>query len=43
MRAWRNDTPRGKHGEHRYEAAEFGLDPELLRTRFDFYNKRFGV
>jgi hypothetical protein len=43
MAAWRRRTPRNKHGEHTYDAAEFGLDPAALRERFRFYNERFGL
>jgi sulfotransferase family protein len=43
MQAWRRDTPRDKHGEHSYDAADFGIDLALLRERFRFYSDRFGV
>jgi hypothetical protein len=43
MEAWRRETPRDKHGEHRCDPAEFGLDPAQLRRRFAFYNERFGA
>jgi hypothetical protein len=43
MEAWRRDTPREKHGEHRYDPADFGLDPAVLRARFRFYSDRFDV
>ena len=38
---WLDDNPRDKHGVHRYTAEEFGLDPDRLRARFDFYSRRF--
>jgi len=41
MLAWREETPRGKHGQHDYDPAEFGLDKAVLRERFRFYSKRF--
>jgi hypothetical protein len=41
MQAWRRSTPRDKHGDHRYNPAEFGLDPVQLRQRFAFYSERF--
>ena len=41
MQAWRSATPRGKHGAHEYNPADFGLDPETLRKRFRFYSERF--
>lgn len=43
MQAWRDDTPRDKHGGHDYDAADFGLDPTELRERFRFYSERFDV
>ena len=43
MKAWRESTPRDKHGSHTYDAAEFGLDTEALGERFRFYNRRFGL
>jgi hypothetical protein len=43
MQAWRNDTPRDKHGGHSYDAADFGLDKAKLRERFRFYSDRFDV
>jgi len=43
MQSWRDNTPRDKHGAHRYEAAEFGIDPASLRERFRFYTERFSV
>jgi len=43
MARWRRDTPRDKHGEHRYDAADYGLDKAVLRGRFRFYSERFGV
>lgn len=43
MRAWRDSTPRDKHGRHEYNGAEFGLDTTELREKFRFYTDRFGV
>lgn len=43
MLAWRQSTPRDKHGSHSYEAADFGLDRQALRQRFRFYSERFHV
>ena len=38
------DHPRGKHGRIRYDLeADFGVDPEELRRRFDFYFEQFPV
>jgi hypothetical protein len=43
MQLWRQNTPRDKHGAHSYDAADFGIDPALLRERFRFYTDRFDV
>lgn len=37
MEAWRRDTPRDKHGGHSYNAADLGIDLDVVRTRFRFY------
>jgi hypothetical protein len=37
-------NPRGKHGRIRYDLkADFGVEPEELRKRFDFYFERFPI
>ena len=41
MRAWRESTPRGKHGQHDYAATDFGIDTTALQNRFRFYSTRF--
>jgi hypothetical protein len=41
VQRWIEDNPQDKHGVHRYTAADFGLDPDRLRARFDFYTRRF--
>ncbi|WP_052223597.1 sulfotransferase family protein [Novosphingobium malaysiense] len=43
MLAWRQATPRDKHGRHKYSADDFGLDKQALRARFTFYYDRFGA
>ena len=43
MLAWRENTPRDKHGRHEYSPGEFGLDIAALRDRFSFYTERFAV
>ena len=36
--------PRGKHGQVVYDLKQdFGVDPEALRQRFDFYFQQFPV
>jgi hypothetical protein len=38
------ENPRGKHGRILYDLkADFGVDPDELRERFDFYFERFAV
>ena len=41
VQQWLDDNPQDKHGVHRYTAADFGLDADRLRARFDFYARRF--
>jgi hypothetical protein len=37
-------NPRGKHGRILYDLrGDFGVDPEELRKRFDFYYERFPI
>jgi hypothetical protein len=43
MLAWRESTPRDKHGDHTYDAADFNIDPKQLREKFRFYSERFNV
>jgi hypothetical protein len=35
-------SPKGRHGRHAYELADFGLAPEEVRERFQRYTERFG-
>lgn len=37
------ENPRGKHGEHRYTLADWGLDDATVRGAFDFYIDRCNV
>ena len=41
VQRWIDDHPQDQHGVHRYTAADFGLDPDRLRARFDFYTRRY--
>jgi len=43
MRAWRENSPRDKHGRHEYDGADFGLSIPALREQFRFYTQRFDV
>ena len=37
MCLWLDQNPKGKHGPHRYDLAEFGLDPATINHRFASY------
>jgi hypothetical protein len=41
VQRWLDDNPQDKHGQHKYAPADFGLDADRLRSRFDFYVRRF--
>jgi hypothetical protein len=41
MASWLEENPQGKHGEHRYEAAELGITDEAIRTAFAPYLARY--
>jgi hypothetical protein len=43
MRDYLAAKPRGRHGAHRYDFADTGLDPARERERFRAYQERFGV
>ena len=43
LSAWREDNPRGKHGEHRYTLEEFGLSQSMIYDRYAAYLEHFGV
>ena len=43
MRAHLAANPRGKHGEHVYSAAEYGLSVPAMHERFAAYAKHFAV
>jgi putative membrane protein len=43
MRAFLAQNPKGKHGEHRYSLAQFGIDRDVEARRFQAYRERFGV
>jgi hypothetical protein len=43
MRAFIEDNPPGKHGIHRYEPEEFGVDPDTVRSEFAAYIEHFGL
>jgi hypothetical protein len=41
MQAWREASPRDKHGLHEYHAEDYGIDLDVLRERFRYYSERF--
>jgi hypothetical protein len=43
MRGFIAENPQGKHGQHRYAPAEYGLDVPVERERFRRYTERFGI
>ena len=43
MQAFVADNPPGKHGIHRYEPHEFGVDPARVRAEFADYIEHFGL
>jgi hypothetical protein len=43
MAKWRSEQPRGKHGAHEYDPADYGLDKSELRQFYRFYSDRFDV
>jgi Sulfotransferase family len=43
MRRFLAENPQGKHGQHRYSLAQFGIDRDAEARRFAPYCERFGV
>ncbi len=43
MRSWLEAHPRGGHGGHEFDVADYGLDGETVAARFAFYRERFGL
>ena len=43
MTEWASEHRRGRHGEHSYTLADFGLRAEEVRERFRFYLERFDI
>lgn len=41
MREWERDNEQGKHGQHSYSLAEFGLDETQVAKAFAEYTRRF--
>ena len=43
MSRWRTGNPQDKHGVHRYQLEDFGLDRTALLAQFEPYRQRFGI
>jgi hypothetical protein len=43
VRAYLDENPRTKHGVHRYDLADFGIDPDEAEDAFAFYREHFDV
>jgi hypothetical protein len=43
MRAFLSDNPRGKHGSHRYEIEDFGMNLGQIRERFEGYCNAYDI
>jgi hypothetical protein len=43
MKAWLVNNPQHKHGVHRYSLEQYGLEPEMVRQRFEKYYGLFHV
>ena len=43
MRSFRDQNPRGKHGDHSYTLADWGLDAGEIRERFRPYTNAYDV
>ncbi len=43
MQAYLDANPKGKHGSHAYDLAEFGLSKEAVRERFKGYIKDYAI
>jgi hypothetical protein len=43
MRAWLERNPQDKHGRHRYDLSQFGLDRSALEPLFEPYRTRYGI
>jgi hypothetical protein len=43
FRNWKDENPKGKYGEHRYRAEDFGLSDDAIADRFGAYMRHFGI
>jgi Ni/Co efflux regulator RcnB len=43
MRRFRDERPKGRHGTHRYDLSDWGLDADEIRARFRDYTRAYDV
>lgn len=43
MQSWIDDNARHKHGTHKYQLADFGLDTADVAQRLRYYSERFAI
>jgi hypothetical protein len=43
MREWLAANPQNKHGTHRYCLEQFGMNPDMVNSRFTTYCERFKI
>jgi hypothetical protein len=43
MNRYLDDNPKGKHGKHEYDLAEYGLTAERVRERFKSYIEKYDI
>lgn len=43
FRDWKDENPKGKYGEHRYRAEDFGLTDDGIADRFRAYMQHFDI
>jgi hypothetical protein len=43
MEAWLSENSQTRHGTHRYQLEDFGLEREGLEPHFKAYMERFGI
>jgi hypothetical protein len=41
VRGWATSHEPGSHGQHTYDLAQFGLEPDLVRARFSRYMETY--
>ena len=43
IRKYLRDKPKGKFGAHRYDFADFGLEPGAIRETYAGYVEHYGI